>query len=100
MVPEMSQTLNADQFRAEFPSLADTVHLASCSQGALSSRLTYSLQEIAFSMRQKGAPWDLWMGEVERARERFARLINAAPDEIAIVSCASEAAFQVASSLD
>ncbi|AWS46492.1 aminotransferase class V-fold PLP-dependent enzyme [Streptosporangium sp. 'caverna'] len=96
----MSQYLDATQFRAEFPALTDTVHLASCSQGALSSRLAYSLQEIGFSMRDKGAPWGLWMAEVEWARERFARLIGAFPHEIAILSCASEAAFQVASSLD
>jgi selenocysteine lyase/cysteine desulfurase len=96
----MSPYLDATQFRAEFPSLTDTVHLASCSQGALSSRLAYSLQEIGFSMRDKGAPWGLWMAEVDWARERFARLIGASPHEIAILSCASEAAFQVASSLD
>lgn len=96
----MLRMLNAVQFRAEFPSLADTVHLASCSQGALSARLAYSLQEIGYSLRDKGAPWGVWMAEVEWARERFARLIGAAPGEVAVLSCASEAAFQVASSLD
>ncbi|GAA3154657.1 aminotransferase class V-fold PLP-dependent enzyme [Nonomuraea salmonea] len=40
------------------------------------------------------------MGQVERARERFARLIGAEPGEVAVLSCASEAAFQAASSLD
>ncbi|MBO0875133.1 MAG: aminotransferase class V-fold PLP-dependent enzyme [Pseudonocardia sp.] len=88
------------RFRAEFPALADTVHLASCSQGALSTRLSYALQEIGFSLRDKGAPWRDWMATVERARERFARFIGATPGEIAVLSCASEAAFQVASSLD
>jgi selenocysteine lyase/cysteine desulfurase len=88
------------RFRAQFPVLADTVHLASCSQGALSTRLSYALQEIGFSLRDKGAPWRDWMAEVERARERFARFIGATPGEIAVLSCASEAAFQVASSLD
>ncbi|MBF8189804.1 aminotransferase class V-fold PLP-dependent enzyme [Nonomuraea sp. K274] len=96
----MSYMLNATQFRAEFPSLADSVHLASCSQGALSSRLAYALQEIGHSMRDEGAPWGPWMAEVGRARERFARLIGAEPGEVAVLSCASEAAFQAASSLD
>ncbi|WP_433430399.1 aminotransferase class V-fold PLP-dependent enzyme [Nonomuraea sp. CA-141351] len=96
----MSHMLNATQFRAEFPSLSDSVHLASCSQGALSSRLAYALQEIGHSLRDRGAPWELWMAEVGRARERFARLIGAEPDEVAVLSCASEAAFQAASSLD
>ncbi|MEV4080639.1 aminotransferase class V-fold PLP-dependent enzyme [Nonomuraea fuscirosea] len=96
----MSRMLNASQFRAEFPSLADSVHLASCSQAALSSRLTYALQEIGHSLRAEGAPWETWMGQVGQARERFARLIGAEPGEVAVLSCASEAAFQVAASLD
>ncbi|TDE33040.1 aminotransferase class V-fold PLP-dependent enzyme [Nonomuraea mesophila] len=96
----MSHLLNATQFRAEFPSLADSVHLASCSQGALSSRLAYALQEIGHTLRDRGAPWEVWMAEVGRARERFARLIGAEPGEVAVLSCASEAAFQAASSLD
>ncbi|MFG2076109.1 aminotransferase class V-fold PLP-dependent enzyme [Nonomuraea maritima] len=96
----MSPLLNSTQFRAEFPSLADSVHLASCSQGALSSRLTYALHEIGHSLREQGAPWGRWMEEVGRAKERFARLIGARPDEVAVLSCASEAAYQAASSLD
>ncbi|TDD17433.1 aminotransferase class V-fold PLP-dependent enzyme [Nonomuraea diastatica] len=96
----MSHLLNVTQFRAEFPSLTDSVHLASCSQGALSSRLAYALQEIGHSLRDRGAPWEVWMAEVGRARQRFARLIGAEPDEVAVLSCASEAAFQAASSLD
>ncbi|TDD03165.1 aminotransferase class V-fold PLP-dependent enzyme [Nonomuraea deserti] len=96
----MSHLLNATQFRAEFPSLTDSVHLASCSQGALSSRLSYALQEIGHTLRDRGAPWEVWMAEVGRARQRFARLIGAEPDEVAVLSCASEAAFQAASSLD
>ncbi|MEV4473621.1 aminotransferase class V-fold PLP-dependent enzyme [Nonomuraea sp. NPDC049504] len=95
----MSHLLNPTQFRAEFPSLDGSVHLASCSQGALSSRLAYALQEIGHSLREEGAPWGTWMGQVERARERFARLIGAEPGEVAVLSCASEAAFQAASSL-
>jgi selenocysteine lyase/cysteine desulfurase len=38
------------------------------------------------------------MGEIEKLRARFARFINADTDEIAIVSSASEGAYQVASS--
>jgi selenocysteine lyase/cysteine desulfurase len=96
----MTRPLDADQFRAQFPSLADTVHLATCSQAAQSSRLAYALQEIGFSLRDRGAPWDLWVAKVDRARERFARFIGAEADEVAVLSCASEGAFQAASSLD
>jgi len=87
-------------FRSQFPMLTDTVHLASCSQGAASLRLIAALEEFQWSMRSHGAPWDQWMAQVETARRMFAGLIGAAPDEIAIVSCASEGAYQVASTLD
>jgi selenocysteine lyase/cysteine desulfurase len=87
-------------FRSNFPPLENMVHLASCSQGALSTRLQESLGDLTSSMTDSAAPWGLWMSEVERLRERFARFINASPDEIAIVSSASEGAYQVASSFD
>ncbi|WP_158880485.1 aminotransferase class V-fold PLP-dependent enzyme [Amycolatopsis anabasis] len=97
----MSATkLTPSGFREHFPGLADTTHLASCSQGALSGELMSALAEMTGSMREHGAPWELWMAEVDTARRRFAALINASPDEIAIVSCASEGAYQVASTID
>jgi selenocysteine lyase/cysteine desulfurase len=87
-------------FRRSFPALEDHVHLASCSQGALSTELTSAMFEMQHAMRSHGAPWDLWTSEVERAREAFARFVNAAPDEVAVVSCASEGAYHVASTRD
>jgi selenocysteine lyase/cysteine desulfurase len=92
--------MDAQRFRAQFPSLADTVHLASCSQGAASTRMVSALQEFQWSMRSHGAPWDLWMRRVDDARRAFAGHIGAAPQEIAILGCASEGAFQVASTMD
>jgi selenocysteine lyase/cysteine desulfurase len=89
-----------EKFRTQFPSLADTVHLASCSQGAASLRLIAALEEFQWSLRSHGAPWDRWMAEVDSARRMFAQLIGATPDEVAIVSCASEGAYQVASTID
>lgn len=86
-------------FRALFPTLSDLTHAASCSQGALSAQVLTALHEYTSSLRTQGAPWDAWMHQVELARIRFASLIGADPGQIAVVSCASEAAFQVASSL-
>ena len=94
----MAWAFDPADFRREFPPLAKMTHLASCSQGALSAQLTYSLLDIAGSLQNSGAPWELWMNKVEDARARFARFINADPSEIAIVSSASEGAYQVASS--
>lgn len=86
-----------EEFRQRFPVLSDSVHLASCSQGALSDSLASALLEFQATLREYGAPWDRWMTEVETARTLFAERIGASPDEIAIVSCASSAAYQVAS---
>ena len=89
-----------EEFRRRFPSLADTVHLASCSQGALSDTLAAALLEFQYTMREHGAPWPRWMDEVATARRLFADLIEARTDDIAVMSCASAAAFQVASTQD
>jgi selenocysteine lyase/cysteine desulfurase len=91
--------MTPETFRAQFPSMSDTVHLASCSQGAASLRLTAALEEFQWTLRSYGAPWDRWMAEVDAARRLFAEFIGAPPDEVAIVSCASEGAYQVASTL-
>ncbi|WP_034289804.1 aminotransferase class V-fold PLP-dependent enzyme [Amycolatopsis benzoatilytica] len=84
-------------FRERFPAFADSVHLASCSQGALSDALTAELFEFQHTIREHGAPWGIWMAKVAQARELFARLIGAGPDDIAVVPSASEGAYQVAS---
>jgi selenocysteine lyase/cysteine desulfurase len=44
--------------------------------------------------------WDAWMAEVNRAKQAFAKLINASPDEIAVFSSVSEATSAVASAID
>ncbi len=87
-------------FRSHFPIFPATAHLCSCSEGALSDRVMVAMSEFMTSWRVHAAPWQYWMEEVDRARGLFAGLIHAAPEEIAVVSCASEAAFQVAWSLD
>lgn len=85
-------------FRSHFPALrAGATHLASCSQGALSDALTDRLFEFQHTIRAHGAAWGLWMGMVAEARSRFAALIGADVDEIAVVPSASEGAFQVGS---
>ncbi|MGH3496641.1 MAG: aminotransferase class V-fold PLP-dependent enzyme [Nocardioidaceae bacterium] len=96
----MSAAPTPEQFRAHFPGLTDTVHLASCSQGALSDALAAQLLEFQHTMREHGAPWGLWMTKVADARTLFAASINASPDEVAVVPSASEGAFQVASTQD
>ena len=87
-------------FRTHFPIFPATAHLCSCSEGALSDRVMVAMSEFMTSWRVHAAPWQYWMEEVDRARALFAALIHADADEIAVVSCASEGAFQAAWSLD
>ncbi|MGH3730619.1 MAG: aminotransferase class V-fold PLP-dependent enzyme [Micromonosporaceae bacterium] len=102
MRTEMSTMPNPTpaEFRARFPALGDTAHLASCSHGALSDTLATAMLEYQRTLGDDGVPWDRWIREVDTARRMFADHIGAAHDEIAVVSCASEAAFQVASTQD
>jgi selenocysteine lyase/cysteine desulfurase len=58
------------------------------------------LLEFQHTMLRHGAPWSIWMGEVDRARGLFADLINADVDEIAVLPSVSTAAYQVASTRD
>jgi selenocysteine lyase/cysteine desulfurase len=67
-------------FRSRFPALEENVHLASCSQGALSMELSAALFELQHSIRTHGAPWDEWTAAVESARSAFAAFINATPE--------------------
>jgi selenocysteine lyase/cysteine desulfurase len=93
-------SITPEAFRIDFPMLDGCVHLASCSQGARSVQLDNAVQEMMSSMTNHGAPWDLWVQEVETARQRFADFIHASPEEVAIVPNASIGAFQAASTLD
>ncbi len=94
-----SQALTPDAFRSHFPIFEDKAHLCSCSEGALSDRVIVAMSEFMTSWRVHGAPWHEWMDYVDIARGRFAELIHADPGDIAVVSCASEAAYHVASTL-
>lgn len=88
------------EFREHFPALRDLTHLCSCSQGALSREVEHALGEHLRSWSEEGAPWRTWMSVVDDARQGFAALIGADPDEVAVVSNASEGAYHVAASLD
>ncbi|HEY9230221.1 MAG TPA: aminotransferase class V-fold PLP-dependent enzyme, partial [Gemmatimonadaceae bacterium] len=52
------------------------------------------------SWNRSGMDWDAWMEEIALAKQEFATLINASPNEIAAFSCVSEAASAVATALD
>lgn len=91
--------VTAAAFRRGFPMLERTVHLASCSLGARSDAVDGAMERMQEAMAAHGAPWGRFEQEVEGARLRFAALIGASPEQIAIVPNASVGAYQVASTL-
>ncbi|TMJ02218.1 MAG: aminotransferase class V-fold PLP-dependent enzyme [Bacillati bacterium ANGP1] len=91
-----------EKYRAEFPICQRKTYFNTCSLGALSTR-------VASAVRQFTELWDVsgaaawygpWLAEIERLRERFAALIGAWPDEIAIFPSVTTALTAVASAFD
>lgn len=83
-----------------FPTITKTIHLSSCSQSAISSPVKQAIESYLTSWTENGMDWEGWMDKVYEAKVAFARLINASPDEIAVLSSVSDAASSFAASLD
>lgn len=86
-------------FRAHFPVLDRTAHLGSCSLGALSRPVVEGLDEMTGTMMRDGVCWEDFEDRVQRVRERIARFIGAASEQIALMPNASTGAHQVAANL-
>ncbi|MER5730568.1 aminotransferase class V-fold PLP-dependent enzyme [Streptomyces sp. NPDC002138] len=94
-----SPAITPAAFRRGFPMLERTVHLASCSLGARSTAVDASLERMQEAIAAHGAPWDRFEQEIHAARENFASLIGADPEQIAILPNASVGAYQAVSTL-
>lgn len=70
-----------------------------CSQAPQTDATRAAAEAYLESWARDGMDWDAWVAEVERARESFARLINADVDEVAVTSSVSQAASAFASAL-
>lgn len=71
-----------------------------CSQAPQMDLTRAAAEEYLESWRVEGMDWEGWIGQVEAARASFARLINAAPEEVAICTSVSQATSSLASALD
>jgi selenocysteine lyase/cysteine desulfurase len=89
-----------EALRARFPILSQKTYLYNCSQGALSDAVEAGTARFMDSWRTSPAPWDEWIGVYEQLRGAFARLVNAKPGEIAIVTSASAGINPIANSID
>jgi selenocysteine lyase/cysteine desulfurase len=90
-------------YRDEFPVVADRTYLISASLGPLSKRARAAAQEH-LDLWQRFGPEELWfdygMPKLQECRERFATLIGADADEIALIPSVSNGMSSIASCLD
>jgi selenocysteine lyase/cysteine desulfurase len=87
------------QLRTRFPVLQKKTYLNSCSYGALAEEVEDSLQRYLEARNDKGADWDYWVGRNEAVRNSVAKLLSAAPDEIAVTASVSAGINSLASAL-
>jgi kynureninase len=88
-----------DRVRHRFPIFERRLYINSCSQGALSDVVREAYGRYLDDWNEKGAPWEYWVERGEAARSAFARLINAAPDEVAVTTSLSAGVSALASGL-
>ncbi len=86
--------------RDRFPIFQKKVYLNSCSQGALSTDVMQAYQAYQQDWDEKGSPWELWVERSETARQQFAGLINADPNQVAVTTSVSAGVSALASALD
>lgn len=85
--------------RHRFPLLEGTTYVNSCSQGALSNEVRAAYERYLTDWDEKGSPWEVWVGLNEGARSRFARLLNATNEEIAVTTSLSAGVSSLLSGL-
>jgi kynureninase len=90
------------RYRIEFPIFRDKVYLNTCSLGALGDRTRRRLEEFLDLWQARGASawYDVWWAALGELRERYARIIQASADEIALAPSISVAISTVAEALD
>lgn len=98
----MAEETDWGKIRSEFPTLSRKIYLNSCSLGLLSKSCKEALHRFIDSWDEHGAAawYTDWMAEIGSVRQRFASLINASPNEIAILPNISSTLGVISSSLD
>src|SRR5256885_608449 len=89
-------------YRSEFPILQRKTYMNSCSLGALSHRSMHNVQQFMEMWNEWGAHawYEIWMGEITRARQKFATIIGADLHEVAIAPNVSTVLSSIASAFD
>lgn len=89
-------------WRAQFPIFDRSLYLNTCSLGALSRSSRTAVYNFLDLWEELGASawYKFWLDEVQNYRVRVATLINAAPQEIAVMPNVSSALSVIASALE
>src|SRR5256884_7283936 len=90
------------RYRSEFPIFRDAVYLNTCSLGALGDRTRRRVAEFFDLWQARGASawYDVWWAALGELRARYARIVGASPQEIALAPSVSVALSAVAEALD
>src|SRR2546425_3100145 len=94
--------LGLARYRGEFPIFRDRIYLNTCSLGALGERARRKVTEFLDGWDTRGASawYDVWWAALAELRERYARVIGATGEEIALAPSISVALSAVAEALD
>src|SRR2546425_799094 len=90
------------RYRSEFPIFRHAVCLNAGSLGALGDRTRRRMAEFFDLWQARGASawYDVWWAALSELRARYARVVGASPDEIALAPSVSVALSAVAEALD
>ncbi|GBD32035.1 Kynureninase [bacterium HR33] len=90
------------RYRAEFPVFERQIYLNTCSLGALSLRSRAWVERFILEWQERGAAawYDVWWSRLSELRERYAAVIGARREEVALHASVSTALAVVASALD
>src|SRR5919201_919312 len=96
------RALGLARYRGEFPIFRDKIYLNTCSLGALGERTRRRVAEFLDIWQRRGASawYDVWWGALDELRARYARVVNAGAQEIALAPSISVALSAVAEALD
>ncbi len=93
------QKLDVQSIRERFKIFGRQVYINSCSQGALSDDVRRAYESYLCDWDEQGAPWEYWVERAETVRKAFADLVNATPDEVAVMTSVSAGVSALASGL-
>src|SRR6266705_1624851 len=90
------------RYRSDFPIFRHAVYLNTCSLGALGDRTRRRIAEFIDLWQARGASawYDVWWAALVELRARYARIVGASPEEIALAPSVSVALSAVAEALD